>query len=378
MAVKKWNVAAIWGVQETTYGTDPSADGSGYAFLKAIDPAFQPTAEVIERPGFTNDMTRNTSVVGPKSWTLSFKTELKASGTPAVSTVAAIASESSAILEAALGTVVRGTGTTVASTSTSTSIVCTSAAGLSKYMAVEILGEIRFITNISTNTITLDRALSLGAPATTTVVNASSLFKRATSGHKSMAFVVKRDGIEYTLLGGYAMVKFSGMSAKGTTLIEVTAMGSDWNVTTKASLPSSDLATITAVKAPVVKGSPFAVAAVEDLISTFDFDPGHKFDFQATTTALQNASGIQLVSAAPKGSFSAYYVAQHLTDFYNGTEQSLSVACGDKTNGFGFYVPKMQYTGTTLANVSSGMVGETIPFAANDNGVDPEWALCLF
>lgn len=381
MAALKWKISQLHAAHESSYGVDPSSNGSGYQFIKMLpDATWQPTADIVDRQGQINDLSRVPHEVGAKGGTLNFKMELKASGTPAASATAAIAAESSLVLEAALGTVARGTGTTVAASGGNgnpTPMKVASAAGLAKYMAIEVESQVRVITAISGVDITLNRALS-GVPATSAVVYASSRFSRANSGHKSMAFVTTRDGVQYTLLGCAVSAKIVGVTARGTAILEVTAQVGDWEVTSKASLPTASILTgISAVRAPVVKGAPFFVDTTERLISSLDFDMGSVFAFQDTTSGAQAKSGIELVDAQPQGVFKSYHQTAHLTDFLAGTERAIEMVVGSRTNGFVLYIPKAQLGQPTL-NDHNGMVGEDVPFMVNDNGSDNEYVLSVF
>lgn len=379
MAAKKWKIAAVWVMPEVTFGTDPDSDGSDYKHIKVLpDAAFQPMADFIEREGLAYSLTKQDAVIGAKGGTLTFKVEMKGSGTAAGSATVATAAEASALLESVLGTVSRGTGDATTTGSTSSVLNVSDGTRFSKYMAVCVLGEVRIITSISVNALTLDRALSLGAPADGSVVYASSKFTRANTAHKSLAFVVKRDGIEYTLLGCKITAKLSGFTAKGTCLLDCSVEASDWNVTTKASLPATALTGITAVKAPVIKGSPLAVAGTEEPIVTAEFDPGSVFNFQQSTSGLQGRAGLELVDSNPQGSFQPYYSSSRLpTHFLGGATRTVMFSAGDQTNGFAVYIPKAQYNVPALTD-ADGMVTEQVPFMVRDNGTDPEYVICQF
>src|SRR4029079_6941396 len=111
MAAKKFGIQQLWVKDETTFVTDPDNTGALYKFVKTVgDAVWQVEAEVVERPGMTGTLTRQPHVIGPKGGKLSFKVEMKGSGTPAVDNVPAIASESSLFLESCIGSVFRGTG----------------------------------------------------------------------------------------------------------------------------------------------------------------------------------------------------------------------------------------------------------------------------
>lgn len=398
MSAKRWKLSSLHVKLESAFATDPDADGSDYLFLKTLpDATFQPSKEVIERPGATFDLVRQAHKMGAKSGTLSFKTELKGSGTVAADGVAAIAAESDQILQALFGSVTRGTGSIVVAAGSTVSVVNVSTgdgAGFAKYMmAIFNCGATygyvaRFITSISTDAITLDRALPV-VPANGAAVYATSMYTRVNSGHGSLAFVAKRgetSSIEYTFLGcKIDSAKISSIAAGGTALLEVTISVTDWTATTKASLASTVLSGINAVKAPVIKGACFAVAGTEELAYSLDFDFGQKFEFQDATCALGTAqadsvnAGLELVESMPGGSIKSYFKTQHLTDFFAGTENSIAFAAVDQgTPGvsFGLYVPKAQYTGDTFED-HKGMVGESLPFKVNDNSTDADFVLCV-
>lgn len=377
----KWKISALWGMQEVTFSTDPDSDGSDYKFLKvAGDITFQPNADVLERPGQTNDLVRQEHVVGAKGGTLSFPLEMKASGTPAVDATPAIAAEASQILEAVLGSVTRGTGTTVGAASgngaVGTPMVVASAAGLAKYMMISVSGEVRFIKTISGTDIVLNRALSSN-PANGTVVTASSMFKRSNTAQKSMAFVGKRDGIEFTFLGCKCRVAVKGIDARGTALLQVDVEVNSWSVTTKASLPSTVLSGITAVKGPVIKGGTFTIDGTEEVCSGTEFDPGLTMVFIDSVAATEGRAGVSATESTPQGVMRPYYAASRLTTFVNGTVIEVCAAFGSTSNGFGFMVPRAQIALPAFED-REGLVGENIPFMAVNNGTDPDYVICQF
>jgi hypothetical protein len=378
--MSKWKLSKFFVAQEATFNLDPDATGAAYKFVKDTGGAtFQPSVDIVERPGYTGSLTRQPHVIGPKGGKLQLKLELKASGTPAGG-APAIASESSPLLEASLGTVVRGTGSTIAAGTTTSALTVTSAAGFSKYMLISVNGETRFITAIAGSVLTLDRALVNGVPANGTTVYASSLFKRANTGHKSVSIVAYRDGVEYTFTGCYVKSKIAGISPKGTAIVEFDIEVGSWTATTKnaSALPAAlPLPAISAVKAPVVKGATLALSAAARTISALAFDPGQTFAFIETTSDVDNKGGMELTDSKPMGSFKPYYNSDQIPDLLAGTSKTLAFSAGDQTNGWGLYVPGMQYTDDKFEN-AGGLIAESINFAVNDNGVDPEYVICQF
>ena len=389
MAAKNWILSRVYAALESVFGTDPDSTGAAYKFLKVLpDSTWQPTMDVIPRPALINDMTRLPHVMGSKSGKLSLKVELKGSATAASNGVAAIAAEADGLLQAIMGTVVRGTGDLVQAGSTTTVINVVTGASFSKYMMVMIdcgatYGFVpRFITSISSNALTLDRALP-ATPGTGVAIHASSKYTRANTGHQSLAIAAYRDDILYTFLGCKVdSAKLSGISARGTAILDVQLSVTDWNTTAKGSIPSAVPSGITNAKAPVVKGSCFAIGGTEEYAHTLEFDFGTKFEFQDSTCGLGPAvpdstnTGQQLTAAEPKGSVSPYYASSHLTDHIAATERSLMFATPGTGVAWGIYVPKAQWTGPEFED-HNGMVTEKMPFMVNDNGTDPEYALCV-
>lgn len=393
MAQNKWKLSKLYGMAEATFGTEPSASGALYKHLMALhDMAFQPMVDIIAREGMNADLTRQPHVMGGKAGTLSFKLYMKASGTPAVAAVAAIAPEADAVLTHLFGTVTRGTGNVIQAASTTLVVNVTNGANFAKGMMVRVPIQdgsfrTRFVRSISVNALTLNRALPTAALVGGTIT-ASNRYTRANSGHASMAFAAFHDGIEYTLLGCKGSAKITGTGPKGTAILECSFDVADWSVTTKASLPAADPTGITAVRAPAIKGAPFALAdsgsaGVEEPVYALEFDLGVKFEYVVSTNGGGlaggdgNIAGFEMVDAAPGGAFKAFYAAQKMTDFLAGTEKELDFSCGDSSTGWGLYIPKAQYMQPQFEE-HSGMVGQNLPFMVDDNGTDPEYYLGVF
>lgn len=388
---EKWMLAAIYAKKETTFGVEPSASGAAYLFLKALEDAtFEPTYDVIERNGLVNDLARQPHGVGAKAGKISFKTEVKGSGTPAALAVTAIAGECDELLQCALGTVARGTGTTVvAAGSTVTVVNATSAAGFSVGMMVILdcgatYGYVaRFVTAISVNAVTLDHALP-AVPANGAVFQASNKYTRANTGHGSMAFVGVRGAIQYSFQGcKLDSLKISNINSRGMAVFDWSFAVTDWQLSAKASLPSAVPAGITAVKAPIVKGAPFTVAGVEEPAFSVEIDFGLKFEFQESTAGLGPSNpdsvnaGLELVDSDPGGAIKAYYKAQHMTDFAADTQNTLMICVGlGLGNAWGFFAQNIQWVVPKFEN-KNGMVGQGLPFKVNDNSTLAEYYFCL-
>lgn len=385
MTCKKWTIQQLWLAHEVNFGVDPDVTGALYKFVKTVgDVTFEPSAEVVERPGNTGTMTRQPHVIGVKTGKISGKLEMKGSGTPAVAGVPAIASESSPLIEACLGNVFRGTGTTVAAGSTDTIINVAVGTGVNLrkgmflHFATGGLGELAFVKSVVGDVVTLDSALA-APPALAVVITASSVFTRTDSGHKTMAFVGTRDGVQFTFLGCPVKVKLDSITARGTAMLSFEADVADWSRTAKGALPASlVLAGINAVKAPVVKAGIFMVDGVQRHIRAIEFDPGQEFTWQETAVTADTAKACAAsVGSNPKGTFKPYYADENLDDFISGAEQSIAFGVGSTTNGWGIYAGKAQYTEVKPEN-AGGLYGESVPFACNDDGADAEYIISQF
>jgi hypothetical protein len=392
MAQKKWKLSALWAMLEAAFSVDPDSDGSDYKFMKAaFDMSFTPAMDIIPQDGLMNSMTRAPHQMGAKGGALTFKLDVKGSGTVATDEVAAIAAEADIILQSVFGSVTRGTGSRIVAGGgvTSTTVLDLDAGdgvGFAKGMMVLVncgatYGYVpRFVESIATDQLTLDRALP-AIPAAAAAVQASSLYKKANTGHQSIAFVATKDDVQYTLLGCKVdSLKISGVQSRGHAVFEVSCSVSDWSKTSKASLPSTTLSGVTAVKAPIIKGACFAIGGTEEPVHALDLDFAHKFEFVDSTCAMgpsnpdSNNAGVELVDAAPAGSIHPYYADSHMTDFAAGTERSLAFAVsesGTAGNGWGVYIKKAQF-GQPEFEEHNGMVGQSMPFMVNDNGSDAE------
>lgn len=386
---KKWNFGALFVCQESTFNVDPDADGSDYKHVKAAaDAAFAPSVAVVERDGLLESMARLAHVMGPKGGTLSFRLEMKGSGTPATST--ATEAEAHEILEAVLGAPVVGVGTTVNDNSaTASGFTVTSAAGLAVGMMVLVdcgatYGFVpRFVTAIATNAVTLDRALPV-APANAAVVHASTRYARANSGQKSLAFVARRDDILYTFTGcKLDSMAIESVEAGAIAALNMTFSCSSWSTFQKASLPPTVLTGATATRPPVIRGACFAYGGTEKPLYSLSFEFGLATVFQDSTCAQGPGiaetvnAGFLTTQSRPTGSANVYSDAAFMADFATGAEKSLTFAAGGGAgNAWGLYIPRAQLTADGYED-RNGMVGEALTYAVNENGSGVEYALSL-
>ena len=176
-------------------------------------------AGLIERRAWSATYLTWEHVLGPRAESLAFRlAELKASGTPAASAVAAIASRCSDLPRGRPGRrdARHRALTTTSSTTTSQSFSRSGGSGFSKKgMAVGSPAKVRIVTNVVSNTLTLTETLT-GAPGSGVVVYASSRFTRANSGPEDDDLHREaRHEPRVTFTGCKVKVKIEGVDARG-------------------------------------------------------------------------------------------------------------------------------------------------------------------
>ncbi len=167
-------------------------------------PTVSPTIENLERNLIKGTIGLLKPLKGLKAGTVELVVELRAAG---VSAGDSDEPEASLLFESALGTKVDNSATfTVDVGSTATVVELTT--GGSSWAANDIIfvdGEIRFVVSISTDSLTLNSALTKGAPASGTSVFGGWTYKPASEGHKPFSLAVFQDaaasGPEFRGLG---------------------------------------------------------------------------------------------------------------------------------------------------------------------------------
>lgn len=380
MAQQKVKIRSLYVCQESSFGVDPSASGSLFTYLHAVDASMPKVSQTIIPGNYQNEsMTQSLDEVAEQKSSLTFKLPLRASGTPGTSG-AAIAGEADLILQSLFGTVTRGSGTAVSGGNASTTnIVVTSSAGFTKYMMVycTATSEMRYVSAIPDGThVTLNAALA-SAPTTGNLV-ASCLFTPALTGHKSLAFNVKVGTTEYTLLGGKIdSAKLTGMIATGRPLLELGFSFDSYSATTKASLPAPD-DLFPSVRPAILKGCPFFKDAAQTQVAGLDLDFGYKFAFTPATDGVQGRQGMEKVDGAPKGTIEPYFASAFLSDLQNPNARAFAMCVGNQNNGWGFVAPICQLLDHEL-QAKNEQLAHKLPFAVKDNGNGAaELALSVF
>ena len=380
----KTQLRKLYVAEETTYGVDPSANGSAYAYLHGETSLPKFGNEVHKFPAQNDRLVPSAPIIGAQKATFDLKIPLRASGTPSVPPATpAIASEIDLILKHIIGAVTRGQSTAVAGGNASTTnILVTSSTGFVVGMIVYLStpGTFHYVTAVPDGThVTIAPAAAV-APTTGNLV-APSIYTPADTGHKSLSFTIFVDTLEVTMLGCHATSgKLSGLGANSVPMLEVAFEADSFSLTTKASLPAAnDL--FPAVRPPILKGAPFWIDSTKTVIAGLEFDFGVKGATLPSTEGTQGRGGFEVVEREAKGSILPYYAASFLTDFQAGTDRILAIGWGDGSpptvNGGGLWIPKGRFLEPELES-RADVLGQKVPFGAYDNGTSPEFALSLF
>jgi hypothetical protein len=380
----KTQIRKLYVVEEATFGVDPSASGSTYAYLHGETSLPKFGNEVHKYPAQNDRLAQSAPIIGAQKATFDLKIPLRASGTPsAPPATPAIATEVDLLLKHLLGAVTRGQSTAVGGGNASqTNILVTSSTGFTVGMVIfcSALGSFHYVQAVPDGThVTV-------APQTASVVTTGNLiapnfYTPADTGHKTLAFTVFVDTVEITMLGCRATSgKLAGVGANNVPMLEMAFEADSYSFTTKASLPApNDL--FAAVRPPILKGAPFWIDSTKTVIAGLDFDFGVKGAFLPATEGTQGRTGYEVVDREAKGAIQPYYASGFLTDFQAGTDRVLAIGWGDGSpatiNGGGLWIPKGRFLEPEL-DARGDVLGQKVPFGAFDNGTSPEFGLSLF
>jgi len=299
MAVGISRIKSLYVATQSTWATDPDADGSDYRFVHARD--FSPApdfGEPIERELQDDTFDSSGIIPGAEGGAFSFKTELRGSGTAAASTVAAIHGEMGLSLLAQFGAVNLGTGTTFSAGWTTTSgdvaVATTINVGDIIYrLASAGVYEARAVTVKVGSTLTVAPAWS-GTPANTDVCYAMANYRAASSGFGYEALCMKGDnGYEITCLGCIGNVKIESLSARKVPLLAFDYLIDDPDF---ASAKGSLAATTDAYPSAVVtRRAPFYYNGTATECAELSFDLGNDRKPIPSNGGAQGRSGWKVV-----------------------------------------------------------------------------------
>lgn len=325
-------------VNETTSGTAEAVftgvDVRATSDIKlALAQQANPDPTVRQRIGQVNSF-----LLGLKSGKLDFSTFLRGTGTAAASGVAAKGASDyypeALLLRNCFGGESKGTGTTISgSESTTTLLKCTSGAGLLEGQAVLVDGIASVIGAISTNDVTLLRALS-SAPDGDTVVNASATYYFTQTATNTLQFQFKGAQDDYwDITGCKGTCKLSGLNAGDNTLVNYSFQGMDWNAYTSASIANDSYAN-SANPSPVGYASTVWIqdngttTANEVDIHNMAVDPGIAYEQIKSASGTQGVQAYARSKSEPIISFDTAFADDWRDDFEAQTAKYIHLQIG--------------------------------------------------
>lgn len=372
---KKTGLRRLYVCEEATFNTDPSASGALYTYVHAADLSLLTAGlDVIPNSLISQKFSTGMPDIGLQKGGFTFKVPIRASGTVPSAGATPTAPEVDTLLKNALGTVSRtATAATVAvgnASPTNIQIQTQTSAGWAVGMAVMHSGTanvVRYVTAVPDSThITVNA--TFGSTPTTGTLIPPNYYTPATSGHKSLAFVVGIDDVLWLFLGCKVTAKIGSAEVGNRAYLEFTVEASSYQVgVTKASLPAAvDL--FPNVRSPILKGAVAYLGATSELVRSFAFDPGVKSEFYADATVASGRSGFEVTDMQPKGEIESWYAASHLTTMAAGSTVAVFFGVNNTGQSYGWGC----WTGTGLVtdvaqSEASGQLGEKLTFDVIDS-----------
>lgn len=372
-----YNVACH-NADETAFAT---AEGSfsGRDIRVVNKPNLQLTQDWIADPGIRQRIGHvKSGILGLRKAKLTFETFLRGTGTAAGNAVAALGYANlveGQLLRNAFGGESLGTGTTVNDVAaTTTEIDVTSAAGLSIGQAVMIGGEASIIGNISSNTITLIRALS-SAPADTTPVYAAAVYYPVEdlSGGTLQFQCMGAEDDYWSLLGGQAALKLSNLGIGQLAHAQWEITGAEWAAHTGASIANDSYSNAT-------NPSPMGFASslyVQDFGTTtrnlvnfqsITVDPGMTFEALASGSGTNGIQAYRRQAILPKVEFTTEYSDDWRDDFEAQTAKYLHLQIGSTAGQTVLIeVPKFYINKSVERNAYNSQLGSKVAGEGRDD-----------
>jgi hypothetical protein len=213
---------------------------------------------------------------------------------------------------------VSAAGTTTTSTgigSAGDPLDVTSATGLVVGMALEVNGEFRVITGISTNAITLDQDLS-AAPAPGDVVYASWMVKPTLGELAEYLYISEElaNGEGYLYMQGKPnALQLTGLAAGN---------GLKWTLGFESNdfeevpvVPNTFTPNAFTAQPPVVASADVSVAGTSTCISDGSVDFGVKHEWRACATAVNGRDGMEIIGCSPTVNVTEYFSSSRLSQF---------------------------------------------------------------
>jgi hypothetical protein len=358
-------------VTEGTYVTPTNTD-----LLQIVDfPAHNPEVEKLDRNLIKGSIGRLKPLHGIRSGTIELSVELRSGGV-----VGGVVQQPEAheLMLSALGRYTAGGNATVDVGSTDTDIELLGGEGAQYEEGdiVHILGEIRAIRSISTDTVTLNRALDKGAPASSTVFVGGYTYKPANTGHNPLSVTIWY-GDEWEARGvgcRVSAMSFADFSTGQIPKLNFTLEMLNWDEVAGSSPASpvyNDTPPPVAVNGTIYKDTTdFCVNAVELSIAstvtaeTCINDAGGRSRLFVTDRMITGTVDPQ-VDATNIGLFADF---RDNVDFELEVSVATIDSSGDKVagEGVGVWCPYMNFTGMGFAD-QEGTVKHELPISAHES-----------
>lgn len=361
---------------EVTEGTYVAPNAS--QAIQVVDfPTFTPEIENLDRNLIKGSIGRLKPLRGIHSGSVELNVELRAAGaTAGVSDQPEVHD----LLRSAFGTFTNHANSTTVGGSTATLIELGTGQGAiwAKGDILMILGEVRFVRSVTGDQLTLNRALTAGAPAAATSVKAGWTYKPATSGHLPLSITGFFSGSANAWEQRMTGCRCSNLGLADFATGQIPKLNMTFDVLDHTSVAGSALAN------PVYEDQvpPVALGGqVYKDTTSFDINALEMTLAQVVTpeTAINAVGGrraLRITDRNATGTFDPFLDdsdVSRFTDWLNNTDFEIQAALGVLSGGLmvqgsavGMWMPQVNYTSLGLAD-QDGLVKHDLGFAAHES-----------
>lgn len=358
---------------EVTEGTYV-APTAGQAIQVVNFPTISPESENIERNLIRGSIGRDKSLKGIKSGSIELTVESRAAGATAN---VVDEPEIHDLLRSALGTFTQGTNSTTVGGSTASLIELTTGEGSNFAVndIVRIDGEVRFITSITGDQLTLNRDLDKGAPAAAEDVRGGYTYKPATSAHVPLSITAYLGDWDQRMIG----CRCSSLTLTDWTTGQVPKFTMTFDVLDHTSIAGTALASPVYEDQvpPVALGGNIFKDSTSFCINNFGLSVEQTVTAETCLNTTGGRNRLFITDRNVTGTFDPFVddtTIQRFTDWIDNnnfaieTVLGITDASGDFLEGtsVGIYLPQANYTGMTFTD-NDGSVAHELPFQAHES-----------
>lgn len=374
---------------ESTFSVDGSANGSLYRFVHAGEISQSPEyGEPLQRNQQDSSIVAQKIVVGAQGGEVTFKTEARGPGSAAAAgnAVTATHGEMGLSLRATMGDVDLDTGTTFSAGWTTTTGDVASAAGLrvgSIIARVKQAGEdhpgkfeMRRITNIATNTLTVSPAWTV-APVNTNVCYAAACYQSAQSGHQTEDIVIRGQDSEHLYTGAMGTFELSPLAARAIGEFSWSYQVDDVDETSaKGSLPAG---TDVYPDPIVVRCGALYLAGTATLASEVTFSLGNQISPKPAISGCQGRAGWVVTAQDITFTAKVYFDEANITQYKAGTTVDLLFYADNGVgDGLAIHIPAAQIVESPSFEAVEGQDAQTLTFKATRHATLSPATLAIF